>query len=129
MTAKQMSAVDDDAPALAGAVVYHAVEICESANHPWRVLGEVSIPVDGLTDDRQQHKVANGTEPVARGYLYQKIYHLAQSDVANSLETRPSHLKTLDLEKEPSWQSLSYAWKQFSEQTKRMLNAAPTGIA
>jgi hypothetical protein len=33
------------------------------------------------------------------------------------------------LEKPPSQQSLSYAWKQFSEQTKRTLNAAATGIA
>ena len=29
MTAKRMSAVDDDAPALAGAIVYHAGEVCE----------------------------------------------------------------------------------------------------
>ena len=55
MTSEQMLA-DDDAPALAGAIVYHAGEVCESADHLWRVLGEVSIPVDGLTDGRQQHK-------------------------------------------------------------------------
>jgi len=83
MTSKRMSAVDDDAPALAGAMVYHAGEVCESADHLRRVLGEVSIPVDGLTDDRQQHKAANGTEPMARVYLYQEIYDLAQSEVAD----------------------------------------------
>ena len=99
----------DDAPALAGAIVYHAGEVCESADHLWRVLGEVSIPVDGLTDGRQQHKAANGTEPMARVYLYQEIYDLAQSEVADRLESRPSFLKTLDLEKVPSQQSLSYA--------------------
>jgi len=44
----------------------HAGEVCESVNHLWRVLREVLIPVDGLTDDRQQHKVANGTESIAR---------------------------------------------------------------
>lgn len=129
MTSKRMSAVDDDAPALAGAIVYHAGEVCESVDHLWRVLGEVSIPVDGLTDDRQQHKAANGTEPMARVYLYQKIYDLAQSEVADRLENQPSLLKTLDLDKAPSQQSISYAWKQFSEQTKLTLNAAATGIA
>ncbi len=129
MSSKRMSSVDDDAPALAGAIVYHAGEVCESADHLWRVLGEVSIPADGLTDDRQQHKVANGTEPMARVYLYQKIYDLAQSEVADRLENRPSLLKTLDLEKAPSQQSLSYAWQQFSQQTKQTLTAAATGIA
>lgn len=129
MTYKRMSAGDDDAPALAGAIVYHAGEVCETVDHLWRVLGEVSIPVDGLTDDRQQHKAANGTEPMARVYLYQKIYDLAQSEVADRLENRPSLLKTLDLEKAPSQQSLSYAWKQFGQRTKRTLNAAATGIA
>ncbi|EMA03085.1 hypothetical protein C437_15136 [Haloarcula vallismortis ATCC 29715] len=124
-----MSAGDDDAPALAGAIVYHAGEVCEKVDHLWRVLGEVSIPVDGLTDGRQQHKAANGTESMARVYLYQKIYDLAQSEVADRLENRPSLLKTLDLEKAPSQQSLSYAWKQFSEQTKQTLNAAAAGIA
>jgi len=128
MTSEQMLA-DDDAPALAGAIVYHAGEVCESVDHLWRVLGEVSIPVDGLTDHRQQHKVTNGTEPMARVYLYQRIYDLAQSEVADRLENRPSLLKTLDLEKAPSQQSLSYAWKEFSRQTKRTLNAAATGIA
>ena len=128
MTSEQMSA-GDDAPALAGAIVYHAGEACETVDHLWRVLGEVSIPVDGLVDDRQQHKVANGTEPMARVYLYQKIYDLAQSEVEDRLENRPSLLKTLDLEKAPSQQSLSYAWQQFTDQTKRTLNAAATGIA
>ncbi len=128
MTSEQMSTGDDDAPALAGAIVYHAGEVCETVDHLWRVLGEVSIPVEGLTDCRQQHKAANGTEPMARVYLYQEIYDLAQSEVADRLENRPSLLKILDLEKAPSQQSLSYAWQQFSEQTKRTLNAAATGI-
>jgi hypothetical protein len=37
MTAKRMSAVDDDAPALAGAIVYHAGEVCESVDHSFGV--------------------------------------------------------------------------------------------
>jgi hypothetical protein len=64
-----MSTVDDDAPALAGAIVHHAGKVCESVDHLWRVLGNVVIPAEGLTDDRQQHKVTNGTEPMARVYL------------------------------------------------------------
>jgi hypothetical protein len=43
---------------------------------------------------------------MARVYLYQENYDLAQSEVADRLENRPSLLKTLDLEKEPSQQSL-----------------------
>jgi len=121
--------VPDDAPALAGAIVYHAGEVCKSVDHLWRVLGEVSIPIDGLTDNRQQHKVANGTEPMSRVFLYQKIYDLAQSEVADRLENRPSLLKTLDLDEAPTQQSISYVWEQFSEQTKRTLTAAATGIA
>jgi len=33
------------------------------------------------------------------------------------------------LDKAPSQQSIWYVWKQFSQQTKRTLNAAATGIA
>jgi hypothetical protein len=127
--AAELLSTDDDAPALAGAIVYHAGEVCKSADHLWRVLGEVSIPVDGLTDRRQQHKVANGTEPMALVYLYQQIYDLAQSEVADRLETRPSLLKILDLATPPSQQSISYAWDQFSEQTTVLLDAVATVIA
>jgi len=38
-----MSAVDDDAPALVGAIIYHAEKVRESVDHLWRVLGEVAI--------------------------------------------------------------------------------------
>jgi hypothetical protein len=89
--------VDDDAPALAGAIVKHAGAVCETADHLWRVLGRVVIPTDGLTDARQQATVANGTEPMARVYLYQTIYDLAQSEVADRLEERPALLKELGL--------------------------------
>jgi len=108
-----MTPVDDDAPALAGAIVYHTGEVCKSVDHVWRVLAEVSIPVDGLTDNRQQHKVANGTEPMARVFLYKEIYDLAQSEVADRLKSRPSLLKKFDLDKAPSQESISYAWKQY----------------
>ena len=122
-------AVDDDAPALAGAIVLHAETVFETADHLWRVLGDVSIPIGGLTDTRQQHKVTFGTEPMARVYIYQTIYDLAQSEVAGRLENRPALLKQLGLSKVPTQQNLSYAWSQFSAQTKRTLDAAAKGIA
>ncbi len=78
-----------------GAIVIHAKKVCETADHLWRVLGDVSIPVDGLTDTRQQHKVSFGTESMARVYIYQTIYDLAQSEVADRLENRPALLKQL----------------------------------
>ncbi|SEP14391.1 Transposase DDE domain-containing protein [Halogranum amylolyticum] len=129
MEAELTPAVADDAPALAGAIVIHAQKLCKTADHLWRVLSEVSIPTDGLTDARQQHKVTFGTESMARVYLYQTIYDLAQSEVADRLANRPSLLKRLGLEKPPTQQNISYAWEQFSEQTKTTLDAAATGIA
>lgn len=129
MNADMTPAVDDDAPALAGAIVLHAEKVCETADHLWRVLGDVSIPVDGLTDARQQHKVTFGTESMARIYIYRTIYDLAQSEVADRLENRLALLKHLGLNKVPTQQNLSYAWSQFSEQTKITLEAAAKGIA
>ena len=101
--------VDDDAPALAGAIVEHAGAVCETVDHLWRVLGSVVIPTNDLTDARQQAKVANGTEPMARLYLYQSIFDLAQSEVADRLEERTALLKELGLETAPSQQTISYA--------------------
>lgn len=71
MASESVSTVDDDAPALAGAIVHHAGTVCESADHLWRVLGNMEIPTERLTDNRQQHKVTNGTESMVRVYLYQ----------------------------------------------------------
>ena len=129
MTSEPMSTVNDDAPALAGAIVHHAGKVCESVDHLWRVLGNVVIPAEGLTDDRQQHKVTNGTEPMARVYLHQQIYDLDQGEVADRLTERTSVQKKLDLNEPPTQQTISYAWKQFSDQTKKTLDAVATGIA
>ena len=89
----------DDAPALARAIVIHAEKACETADHLWRVISTVSIPTDGLTDNRQQHRVTFGTESMARVYIYQTIYDLAQSEVADRLEESPALLKGLRLGK------------------------------
>jgi hypothetical protein len=66
---------------------------------------------------------------MARVYIYQTIYDLAQSEVADRLEESPALLKGLGLGKKPTQQNISYAWKQFSAQTKRTLTAAARGIA
>jgi hypothetical protein len=79
MVAKATQTVDDDAPALAGAIVEHAGAVCDAEDHLWRVLGRVSLLADGLADARQQAKVANGTEPMARVCPYQSIYDLARA--------------------------------------------------
>ena len=129
MEAELTPTVADDAPALAGAIVIHAQKLCETADHLWRVLSKVSIPTEPLTDDRQQHKVTFDTESMARVYIYQSIYDLAQSEVADRLANRPSLLKGLGLSKVPTQQNISYAWEQFSEQTKTTLDAAARGIA
>lgn len=121
--------MSDSVPALAEAIVLHARSVCNSTDQLWRVLGRVSIPTDGLTDHRQQHKVTFGTEPMARIYLYQQIFELTQNEVATHLETRPSLLKELGMHQPPTQQNLSYAWNQFSDQTKTVLEAAATGIA
>jgi hypothetical protein len=121
--------VPDDAPALAGAIVVHAETLCETADHLWRVLSEVSILTEPLTDDRQQQKVTFDTESMARIYIYQTIYDLAQSEVADRLRNRPALLKGLGLNQTPTQQNISYAYSRFSEQTKTTLMAAATGIA
>ncbi|WP_235019742.1 hypothetical protein [Natrialba sp. INN-245] len=129
MTTELTPMVDDDAPALAGAIVYHAKTVCETTDHLWQVLGDVSIPTDGLTDTRQQHKVTFDTESMARVYIYRTIYDLALGEVVDRLENRLALLKQLGLSKVPTQQNLSYAWSQFSNQTKITLEAAAKGIA
>jgi hypothetical protein len=121
--------VPDDAPALAGAIVVHAGKLCESADYLRRVLSELSIPTEPLTDHRQTASVNFDTEPMARVYIYQTIYDLAQSEVADRLQNRPALLKGLGLDQPPSQQNISYAWNQFSHRTKTTLEAAARGIA
>ena len=121
--------VPDDAPALAGAIVVHARKLCESADYLRRVLSELSIPTEPLADHRQTASMNFGTEPMARVYIYQTICDLAQSEVADRLQNRPSLLKGLGLDQPPSQQNISYAWRQFSHRTKTTLEAAARGIA
>lgn len=129
MASDSTSTGTDDDPALAGAIVIHAQAICETADHLWRVLADVSIPTEGLTDHRHQHTVTFGTESMARVYIYQTIYDLTQSEVAQRLQNRPSLLKGFGLDTQPTQQTISYAYEQFSGQTKTILDAAATGIA
>ena len=106
-----------------------ARELERDADHLWRVLSELPIPTEPLTDYRQTASVEFDTEPMARLYIYQMIYDLAQSEVADRLHNRPSLLKGLGLDQPPSQQNISYAWGQFSHLTKTALEAAAKGVA
>ena len=128
MDAEPVPGTPDDGPALAEAIVIHAQKLCETADHLWRVLSTVSIPVAPLTDNRQQHKVTYDTESIARIYIYQTIYDLAQSEVADRLQNRLALLKGFELDEAPSQQDISYALRHFNDQTKATLEAAATGI-
>jgi len=66
---------------------------------------------------------------MARVYLYQQVFDLTQREVATHLDARPSLLKELGLSQPPTQQNLSYAWNQFTDQTKTVLEAAATGVA
>jgi hypothetical protein len=121
--------VSHSPPALAEAIVDHGRVVCETADHLWRVLGRVSIPTGGLTDQRQQHKATFDTEVMARVALYQTIYDPSQSEVAVHLEPRPALLKELGLSRASTQQNLSYVLRHFSDKTTVVLHAAATGIA
>jgi hypothetical protein len=64
MDAEPVPGTPDDSPALAKAIVIHAQRLCETADHFWRVLPTVSVPVAPLTDNRQQHNVTYDTESI-----------------------------------------------------------------
>ncbi|ELY93750.1 hypothetical protein C484_07716 [Natrialba taiwanensis DSM 12281] len=120
--------LDDDAPALAGAIVYHAKTLCDQVDTLWRLLNQVSIPVAELSDTRNQNKATFSTESMARLYIYQTVHDLTQSELADRLANRPALLKGFGMTKPPTQQNISYAWSQFSEQTKVTLETASRGI-
>ncbi|WP_169332883.1 transposase [Natrialba taiwanensis] len=120
--------MDDDAPALAGAIVYHAKTLCDQVDTLWRLLNQVSIPVAELTDTRNQNKATFSTESMARLYIYKTIHDLTQCELANRLANRPALLKGFGMTRPPTQQNISYAWGQFSEQTIDTLEAAAREI-
>lgn len=122
-----------DDPAVAKAIVVHAETLCEHEDHLWDVINNLSIPVDRLTDHRNQSKVDFGTEEMVRAHLYRLIRGFSQSELATKLGERASLVKSFgfqikDLGNAPSQQDLSYAKCSFSDETWDIIEAAAEGI-
>jgi len=118
-----------DSPAASQAIVISANAVCEEADHLWRVLERVSIPVSLLTDRRKEGRSDHTTDAMARAFLYKEIRELSQSELASRLENRPSLLKAFGLESPPRQQTISNIWERFSPDTRRIIESAATGIA
>lgn len=126
--------MERDDPAVAESIVVHAETLCEREDHLWDVINKLSIPVDLLTDRRDQNKVDFETEEMVRAFLYKEIRGFSQSGLADELETSSSLVKSFgftikDLENTPSQQDFSYAWGKFTEDTQEIIEAAATSIA
>jgi len=121
-------------PAAAEAIVVHAETLCEHEDHHlWDVISKLSIPIDLLTDHRDQHKVEFGTEAMIRAFLYKEIRGFSQSRLADELETSASLVKSVgftisDVADAPTQQDFSYTWGQFSEDTQTIIETAATAI-
>jgi len=123
-----------DDPAVAESIVVHAETLCEREDHLWDVINKVSIPIDLLTDHRDQNKVDFETEEMVRAFLYKEIRGFSQSRLAEELGKSSSLVKSFgfsikDLEDAPSQQDFSYAWGKFSDDTQAIIEAAATAIA
>jgi len=120
-------------PAAAQAIVVHAETLCEREDHLWDVINKLSIPVELLTDHRDQNKVDFGTEEMVRAHIYMQIRGLSQNKFAKRLANRPTLIKSCgfeikDLDGAPSQQDISYAWCKFDTDTQRIISAAAKGI-
>jgi len=123
-----------DDPAVAESIVVHAETLCEREEHLWDVINKLSIPIDLLTDRRDQNKVDFETEEMVRAFLYKEIRGFSQSRLAEELGKSSSLVKSFgfsikDLEDAPSQQDFSYVWGKFSDDTQAIIEAAATAIA
>jgi len=123
-----------DNPAVAESIVVHAETLCEREDHLWDIINKVSIPIDLLTDRRDQNKVDFETEEMVRAFLYKEIRGFSQSRLAKELANSSGLVKSFgfsikDLEDAPSQQDISYAWGKFTEDTQKIIEAAATAIA
>ncbi|SDE06634.1 hypothetical protein SAMN05192552_11291, partial [Natrinema hispanicum] len=122
-----------DDPAVAESIVVHAETLCEREDHLWDVINHLSIPVDLLTDHRDQGKVDFGTEEMVRAHLYRLIRGFSQNEFATELGKSASLVKSFNfqirnLENAPSQQDLSYAKCSFSDDTWEIIEEAATAI-
>ena len=118
-----------DDPAVAESIVVHAESLCQHEDHLWDVINQLSIPVDSLTDKRDQSKVDFETEGMVKAHLFMRIRGVSQNEFAEQLSTRSNLIKSVEfdvnsLDAAPSQQDLSYAWCNFSEDTKKIIEAA-----
>lgn len=127
-----------DDPAVAEAIVLHAEAVCEHEDDLWHVIAQTNIPTNLLTDNRTGSKTGSKTDyktdEMVRSFLYAKIKGLSQNELADRLKHRVTLLHCFqfdinDQEEAPVQQSFSYAWKNFSDGTQRIINAAAAGIA
>lgn len=122
-----------DDPAVAESIVVHAETLCEREDHLWDVINKLSIPVDLLTDGRDQDKVDFETEEMVRAFLYKEIREFSQTRIAEELGKSSSLVKSFgfsikDLENAPSQQDFSYVWGEFTDDTQDIIEAASTAI-
>lgn len=123
-----------DNPAVAESIVVHAETLCEREDHLWDVLDEVSIPVDLLTDRRDQAKVDFETEEMVRAFLYKEVRGFSQNELADKLGDSASLTKSFgfditDLAETPTQQDFSYVWGRLSDDTQSIIESAAEGIA
>ncbi|QZP36585.1 transposase [Halobaculum magnesiiphilum] len=107
-------------PAAAEALVVHVEALCEQEDHLWDVIGQLSVPSELLTDDRDQSKTQFKTEELTRAFLYQHVRGFSQNELAERLQERTTLLHRFgfgvdDRDHAPEQQTLSYAWSRFGE--------------
>ena len=122
-----------DDPAVAESIVVHAGSLCQHEDHLWDVINQLSIPVDSLTDERDQTKADFETEEMVKAHLFMRIRGFSQNEFADQLSTRSNLIKSVEfdvksLDAAPSQQDLSYAWYNFSDDTQNIIEAAAEGI-
>lgn len=122
-----------DDPAVAESIVVHAESLCQHEDHLWDVINQLSIPVDSLTDERDQTKADFETEEMVKAHLFMRIRGFSQNEFADQLSTRSNLIKSIEfdvnsLDAAPSQQDLSYAWCKFSDDTQTIIKAAAEGI-
>lgn len=115
-------------PAVAEALVVHAKSLCETRDHLWDILADLSIPDEPLSDNREQGKVAYETDSLIRAVLYREIRGFSENRLASELARSTALVKAFGMESAPRQQTINDAWKQFGPKTKQMVEAAAEGI-
>lgn len=117
-----------DPPAVAEALVVHAESLCETRDHLWDVLADLSIPKEPLTDEREQGKVTYDTDSILRAVLYRKIRDFSENQLADELAQRTVLRKAFGMESPPCQQTINDAWDQFDSDTQTMVEEAAESI-